>query len=601
MNINNQMKSNRWTIENALYALALILALVVRLVALKAAALNDVEAGWALQALGLARGQAIDIGPQPLYVLFTGLLFSILGSDNFLARLLPALAGSLLVLFPFLMRPYFGKRAALILSFGLALDPALVFLSRTAGSQMPALSFGLLALAAAFSNRPAWTGLFAGLALLTGPQVLAGTLGIGLAWIVGRLLENAGILQALGRQNPAEQAPDRDDTHPEVHAVRLGLAFMAGTLLVAGTLFFHFPQGIGALADILPTYLRGWTSASGVPALRLPLAWIVYVPLVFFFSLAGVARAWAGLHPRYNPMRWLSLWAFFALAVAMLYPDRQVSDLSWALVPLWALTSMEIVRDLDVEAARTHSLISLGEAALIFLLLAFAWFALAGLSHFTGDMLDVGLRSALILVIGAGALAAVTTMLVALGWNWLTARRGLVWGLVLTCGLYMLSAMWGSAGLRAGGGQDLWSTAPQITQAGLLSSTISDLSEWNTGQNDSLQIISLVDYPSLKWVLRNWPETTFTSQLPAGELPAIIITSKDQSNLAIAQSYRGHEFVWEYAPDWQGVSPPDFPAWLAFRDAPVQQIPIILWARTNLFSGGQAAPGSDASNPNTSP
>ncbi len=39
------VKSNRWTVENSLYALALLLALVVRLVALKAAALNDVEAG----------------------------------------------------------------------------------------------------------------------------------------------------------------------------------------------------------------------------------------------------------------------------------------------------------------------------------------------------------------------------------------------------------------------------------------------------------------------------------------------------------------------------------------------------------------------------
>ncbi len=588
------MKSNRWTIENSLYALALLLALAVRLVALKAAALNDVEAGWAWQALGLARGQAVDIGPQPLYVLFTGLLFSILGTDNFLARLLPALAGGFLVLFPFFMRGYFGKRAALIIAFGLALDPALVFLSRSAGSQVPALAFSLLALAAAFSRRPAWTGLFAGLALLAGPQVLAGALGIGLVWIAGRLLVNAGVLQPMNLQK-------NDEASSEGHPVRLGLYFLAGTLLAAGTLFFRFPQGLGALADILPAYFNGWTSASGVPALRIPLAWIVYLPLVFFIGLAGVARAWIGWHPQFNNMRWLSLWAFFALAVAMLYPARQVFDLAWALVPLWALTAMEIVCDLDVVKARTNTLISLGQAALIFLLLVFAWFALAGLSHFTGDMLPVGLRSAALLVTGAGALAAVTTVLVALGWNWETARRGLVWGIIVTFGLYMLSGMWGSAQLRAGGAQDLWSTAPTVVQADLLSNTISDLSMWNTGQDDSLQIISLVDYPSLKWALRNWPQTTFTNQVPAGELPAIIITTKDQSNLSISQSYRGHEFDWENVQDWQGISPPDFPSWLAFRDAPVKQTPIILWARTSLFAGGQAAPGSDVSGQSTSP
>jgi hypothetical protein len=262
---------------------------------------------------------------------------------------------------------------------------------------------------------------------------------------------------------------------------------------------------------------------------------------------------------------------------------------------------MEIEGDLAPEGGRTNIHISQGQAALIVLLLVFAWFALAGLSHFTGDLLQVGLRSAIFLVIGAAAMAAVTTLLVALGWNWGTARQGLVWGLGLAFGLYMLSGMWGSAGLRAGGGQELWSTAPAVTQADLFSNTMRDLSEWNTGQNDSLEIISMVNYPSLEWALRNWPQTSFTSQVPTGEQPAIIITTKDQSNLNISQAYRGHEFTWETAQNWQGILPPDIPSWLAFRDAPVQQASIILWARTSLFAGGQAVPGSDVPNQNTSP
>jgi hypothetical protein len=588
------MKSNRWTIEGSLYALAMLLALVVRLTVLKSTALNDVEAGWALQALGLARGQAINIGSQPLYVMFTGLLFSLLGSDNFLARLLPALAGSLMVLFPFFLRGYLGRRAAVILAFGLALDPALVYLSRTAGSQAPALAFGLLALAALFVRRPAWAGLFAGLALLTGPQVLAGALGAGLAWAAGKLLVNAGILRPL-------EMGKLDETVPQAHSTRLGLYFFAGTLLVAGTLFFRFPQGIGALADVVPDYFSGWTAASGVPVLRIPVAWIVYQPLVFIFGLAGAARAWLGRHPQANSMRWLSLWAVFALATAIAYPARQVSDLAWALIPLWALAAMEIERDLAPEGGPANRSISLGQAALIFLLLAFAWFAMAGLSHFTGDMLQVGLRSAIFLVLGAAAMAAVTTLLVALGWNWKTARQGLVWGLALTFGLYMLSGMWGSARLRAGGSQDIWSTAPAPTQANLLAQTMDDLSKWNTGVKDSMQVISTVDYPSLEWALRNWPQASFTSQIPEGELPAFIITPKDQSDLSISQSYRGHEFAWEDSQSWQGILPPDIPSWLAFRDAPVQQADIILWARTSLFPGGETTPGLTLPDQNPAP
>ncbi len=588
------MKSNRWTIENSLYALALLLALAIRLVALKATALNDVEASWALQALGLARGQAVTIGPQPLYVLFTGLLMSILGSDNFVARLLPALAGSLIVLFPLLLRGFFGKRASLLMAFGLALDPAMVYLSRTAGSQAAVWIFGLLALGAVYLRRPAWAGVFAALALLGGPQVMAGWLGLVLAWAAGELMVRAEILQPLDLEG-------RREAPAEGHPVRLGLFFLVGTLLVAGTLFFRFPQGLGALADVLTAYLSGWTTASGVPALRLPAAWIVYQPLVFIFGLVGIVRAWIGRHPLYNRMRWLSLWAFFALVVAMLYPDRQVSDLAWALIPLWALAAMEIASDAFPEWGQESMRISLGQAAMIFILLVFAWLSLAGLTHFTGDLLQVGIRSAALLVVGAGAMAAVATLLVALGWNWKVARLGLAWGLALSFGLYTLAGAWGSAGLSARGGYELWSTAPAVGQADNLTTTVDDLSEWNTGQNYSLSILSLVNSPSLKWTLRNWPDITYSSQLPAGSQPDIVITTKDQSDLSIAQSYRGEEFAWESSASWQGILPQDLPAWLVFREAPAQTSAIILWARTSLFPGGVTTPGLDVPNTNPAP
>jgi len=127
-----------------------------------------------------------------------------------------------------------------------------------------------------------------------------------------------------------------------------------------------------------------------------PGSLVLYQPLLVFFGIAGVVQAWAARHPQYSNMRWLSLWAFFALAVAMLYPARQVADLAWALIPLWALTAMEIDWNLSSAWLRANTPIALGQAALIFLLLVFAWFAMAGLSNFTGDMQQMGLRSAIL-------------------------------------------------------------------------------------------------------------------------------------------------------------------------------------------------------------
>ena len=120
------MKTNRITIEHTLYALVLAFALGIRLLNLGAAPLSDFEADWALQALSVALGEQIAIEPQPGYVFLTGLTFSLLGSSNAAARLWSALVGGGLVISPFFFRGLMGRKAALILAFGLALDPGLV-------------------------------------------------------------------------------------------------------------------------------------------------------------------------------------------------------------------------------------------------------------------------------------------------------------------------------------------------------------------------------------------------------------------------------------------------------------------------------------------
>src|SRR3972149_5232739 len=177
------MKRQTLTIEQCLYLLAFLLALGVRLLRLGAVPLSEFEAGWALQALGLSRGETILLGTQPLYTLFTSLVFALLGSSNGLARTLPALAGSALVFVPYLWsRGFYRFRGvAWIAAFGLALDPGLVAASRLAGGPAPALTFVLLALGFIFSQSAAWAGIFAGLALLAGVPVVPGLAGLAAA------------------------------------------------------------------------------------------------------------------------------------------------------------------------------------------------------------------------------------------------------------------------------------------------------------------------------------------------------------------------------------------------------------------------------------
>ena len=130
--------------------------------------------------------------------------------------------------------------------------------------------------------------------------------------------------------------------------------------------------------------------------------------------------------------------------------------------------------------------------------------------------------------------------------------------------------------------------------------TLSDLSSRNTGLRDQLEIVALVDPPSqqweaLKWELRHYPNARFATSLSPVETPPIVITYKGAEVPTLAEKYRGQDFIWWINPGWQGVLPPNFINWLAFRQAPSMQDQIILWARADTFPGGASgASGSTA-------
>jgi len=593
------MISEKWTIEDNLYSLAFLLALGLRLFMLGAPALTDFEAGWANQAFGLAHGQNVALGPQPFYVLFTGLLFRVLASSNFLARLLPALSGSLVVFVPFFFRHRLSRTIALIAAFGLALDPLLVAISRTAGDIMPVISFTLLALGAFYSMKPALAGLLGGLALLSGPAVLPGMIGLGLTWggvtLAGKLdmvsPEVSTEVSTAGSSEPEnlKNAPAR--------RVRLFLLVLAGTLFFGGTLFMVYPQGLSALGATLPAYFGGWTSQSGIPLLRLVAALIIYQPLALILGVAGILRSWRRGSENSWIFRGLSIWVCLALALALVYPARQIGDLAWVIIPLWALAAKEIELNLPKRGEVHDHLLSLGQALLIIILIVFSWINLVGFSQGVILTRNFRLNSAVVLV-GTLVMVLLTTLLVSLGWSWRVARRGLVWAIIGVLGVFQLSGVWGGLRLDRNVRQELWVRYPVVQESDLLLKTLDDLSEWNTGQKTSLDLVVLVDSPSLRWVLRDWVQARFASELTADDLPATLITYKDQATPRLTDVYRGQDFAWDIFPGWQGIVPLDFMRWLAFRQAPTQSIQVILWARADLFpDGALSTPGGAAPNP----
>ena len=580
------MKRQTLTIEHCLYLLAFLLALGVRLLRLGNAPLSEVEANWALQALDLSRGEAVFLGTQPVYILFTSLFFALLGSDNGLARLFPALAGSALVFVPLLWSRSFRRFrvVALIAAFGLALDPGLVAASRLAGGPVPAVTFVLLALGFALCQSPAWTGVFGGLALLTGVPVVPGLLGLALTWAGAEGLKSLGVMASL---------PDDDNgsfaARFPAGFLRKAALFGGATILLVGTSLLLVPQGIASLADTFTAYLRGWLRPSGVLVLRSLAALALYQPLALFFGIAGAVRGWTMREP---VSQRLSLWAFFALLLALVYPARQTVDLVWALVPLWVLAAWELQHHLP--AAEEDTAVrgsALAFAAGVVVLLGVAWLGLIA-----GQVPLVGLAWVMLFAV---------SLLVGM-WSLSVMRYGLVWGACAALIIGMLASMFGVAQVHPNGAQELWSITPQIGEAYLLLNTLENLSQWKTGERQALDVTVSSDSKALRWLLRDFRAAHFSPEFTGAGVsdenaPSVVITHQYQSIPGLPVLYRGQDFILYIFPGWTQVLPNEWIKWLAYREAPLAQGQVILWARTDLFPGGILERAVSTTDPAVSP
>ncbi len=551
--------------ESLLYLFAFIIALAVRLTKLGATPLTDAEARWALQALGVAQGThpaSAANGSQPAYILLTSILFFAYGGGtNFLARLIPALTGSALVLVPYLFRERLKPRPSLILAFFLALDPGLVALSRQAGSPILALTFLFLAWGLWDHRHSRWAGVFAGMALLSGSSLWEGLLGLGLTWLIRQGMEH-------GLKTESAEHPTRSEW---LNALWFGL----GTIIVVGTLFFLAPNGLSAWLSSLPEYLRGWGRPSGVSSGMILFSLAAYQPLAVILGLIALARGW--IYRSRRAVR-LSLWMLVALLVALFYPAHQVSDLAWMLIPLWSLAALELARSLQVFPEERREV--LGVVALCVLILVFMWLDFTSLLQTAGAADQAALRSWLLF--GSFFLLVISILLVAVGWSISSAKLGAVWGLVAALGIYSFSAMTGAAGLRIFPTAEMWSPGSAVPQANLLLTTVDQMSDWSDKNIDSQSVmIDGISSPALQWLLRGHP-VDVADGLDASASPPIVVTA-NQNNPKLAAGYRGQSFVWRQTPLWNQAQLIDWMNWLAYRRMPQNSETIIVWVRDDLF------------------
>ncbi|RIK31582.1 MAG: hypothetical protein DCC56_05205 [Anaerolineae bacterium] len=576
--------------EGWLYGLAFLIAIALRFIALGASTLTDSEATLALQALGIARGESPLLAPQPAYILLTSALFAIIESTDFLARFLPALTGSLMVFAPYFFREKIRPHPALIIAFLFAFDPGLVALSRQANGTILAATFLLFAWAMWNHKRLILAGIFAALALLSGPSLWAGILTLAITHIFLRGTKPS----ASNNQTPIA---DSEITNQQSKIVnrqsaifnpasqfsnpQLLISFFA-TFLLGGALFFLAPNGLSAAFSFLPAYLGGWVAPTVTTPGRILFTFFTYELLGVFLASLAIFRA---VRTNGKRAKRLMVWLGIALLLAVFY--RQPGELVWAVIPLLTLSALELSRAFEIHREER---VEVGIVVIaLSILLVYTWFNISSIAldpynplPTTLPLIGVVQNARALVLTGSLLIVLVCIALVALGWSARIARLGATICFSAFLAVYALAAAWGASGLRNPNGFELWTADPRIAQADLLLASVNDLSEFSLGHPDSQPVTAVgILSPALEWTLRDH-SVEMASVLDPQQAPAIVVTPL-MNDLGLPSAYRGQDFTWRRQPPWANLQTQDWLKWFVFRDLPMENETIILWARDDLF------------------
>ena len=279
------------------------------------------------------------------------------------------------------------------------------------------------------------------------------------------------------------------------------------------------------------------------------------------------------------------LWFAVSLLLAVFY--RQAGELVWVIIPLLTLGALELSRAFNM---RREELVEIGVVVIaILILLVYIWFNISGialdpLNQFptTIPLFGEVQNPRTLVLLGSFAIVVVSVTLVAFGWSARIARLGTLWSLAAFLGVYGAAAAWGASGLRSPNGVELWTSDSKPFQGDLLIASVNDVSEFSLGhtQSQPVTVFGIVS-PALEWTLRNH-QVEVVSSLDPQIAPPIVITQV-MDDLGLPSAYRGQDFTWRQTPQWEIIQSADWIKWFVFRQLPMENETIILWARNDLF------------------
>jgi uncharacterized protein (TIGR03663 family) len=580
--MDNQQRPSPYSL---LWIALLFLAATLRLTDLAAAPLNGAEAMQALPAYFVAQG--IDVPPpmpptavhSPLLYHLNVLLFSLFDAGDGLARLVPALAGTALVLTPLFLRRYLGQWGALGMGLLLALSPTALFASRTVDGTMLA-AFGVMLLVACATEfldtwRPklvVFCGIGLAIALTAGPGAWA--------MLVGLLLTVGAAMWAWRDQVEWIWPMAKP-------ALIRGLIVAGVTILILGTgAGFHF-AGLSTTGQQFLEWLGRFSREA--PATTSPLTLLlVYEPLLLVAGLAGLVIALVKRHAMGM------LWGFWALNGGVqlaLMPARQPVDLLWVLLPLAGLGGLAVKKLVENLSAYGHWLNEGLHLPISAVLWIHGGLALARYAQ-TGEMPSL-LLAALTLLLQLFLTAAFgfalvtpepdssTQQLIRAGTETALRAGGLSLGLVLV--LVTFSVGWGLTHVRPSDPREPFVQDAIAAEVRVLVEVVEQTSQltFRSGGRLPVAFIEQAD-PALLWALRRFDPQLSTTALVPEELPALVIAPDGED---VPVGYFDETFPTRRSwapPEWSGY---ERARWWLYRDTitlPTVSQQVALWVRKDL-------------------
>ncbi len=561
------------TVEFGLYLMLVLMAAILRFYALGSQPLQQREAQLALDAWRFYMGGAASIrGHSPL--LFHGnlLLYFLFGASDYVTRIIPALAGTLMVGLPYLLRSHLGRQAALITAAILTFSPSFVFFSRESQGDIIVSACALILLSGILSYAERGKGFH--LYLLAGTLavcLMAGGASYALLLALGGFFLGLFLYSRFGGREQLPLVLDWIGEKPlRQHCLKAGGVFAALILLVS-TGFFVNLQGVQATLDLLTTWLGQFPPLTdGQPWHYYFSLLLAYELLVFVFGLAGACY----LARQDLVSGLLVCWFGTSFILYSLMGTKPPSGLLQILLPLTLLAARTLAQLLSKIGAGERWL---WDRLVLLISIPIAFHIMLQLAAFANPENPGDPRHLILVLLSVFFLLSVVLITGAISLDWRSALRtgGLVALAIL--GALMVHTTWRLNYHRPGNPLELLVEKPTSPDVRNLVRAIEDTSNQRETERHSIEVaVTGHENPLLAWYLRDFDNLAFVSGSPTSLTPVVITPLDEPLSLP---DYRGARFRLQSSWRAEGLADHARIGWYLYRESlmPPLHHDIVMW------------------------